>query len=77
MAYAHTHNVILFHHKEGNLAICDNIDGLWETNTVLSHLYMESKKTNLQKQRLDLYFYRSSGLVGELGKGFERYNLQL
>lgn len=45
------HNGILFSHKKGNLAVCDNMGGSgghyvkWqkiEANTFWSHLYVES-----------------------------------
>ena len=53
-AVAHIYDRILLNHKkEGNIAICDNMDGLgryyakWnksdrKTNTVWSYLYVES-----------------------------------
>ena len=57
---SHTHRVDYYSPiKEGNLAIWDNTDGLWEgilltelrqwekDNTVWSHLYVESAKAQL------------------------------
>ena len=54
----HTHRGILFSHKkEGNPAICDNMDKLWghyakwdksdKRSTIWYHLYVEAKKAEL------------------------------
>ena len=59
----HMHNGILFSRKKGRyLPICDNMDGPWahyakwqvrqrKTSTIWYHLYMESKKAKLIKNR--------------------------
>ena len=62
--HTHTHNgILLSPNKVWYLSICDNIDGpreyyakwsksdTWKTNTVPSHLHVESKKQNKQRQQ--------------------------
>ena len=63
-AYLHTvthtkNRTVLSHEEKGNLAICDNRDGLNElsqtkTNTARCHLHVEAggKKKNLKSQKL-------------------------
>ena len=79
---------LLFSHKKGNLAICNQMDGPWQvyakwnqtkTNTVCSHWYVDAKKNFLNTDTEDrLVVVRGRVGAGEQWvKGLKRYYLQL
>ena len=81
--YTHTNNGILFSHKkEGNPAICENMNGpqghyaTWNTNPAWSHLYVESEKTKTKLIEKEIRFVVTGVGGREKGnwmKGIKRY----
>ena len=62
-----SNGILLGNKKEGNVGICNNVDGPWGyhtklnkrmTNTVWIHLYVESKQNKTNEQTKQTHRYR-------------------